>query len=127
MGPEDFDDEPLLALPPSPLCERCSHNLCPCCPLPWCDQLLPEQDLDSCCDGDCVVDAYDFESWQRHVAAVRRENSGFHRTMLQDGPPRPYTRERYQALINDAFLQGALCAIANKLVIERLPPREPKL
>lgn len=90
--------EECLALPPGPLCERCQHQLCPCCSLPWCDSLLESEDPDGfgdlCCDGDCVVDAYDFEAWQRHVAAVRAEHPAFRIAQLQDGPPRPYALER---------------------------------
>jgi hypothetical protein len=58
---DDSGAEPVLGLPPSPLCERCAHQLCPFCPAPSCDSFDGD---DFCCDGDCVVDAYDFAAWQ---------------------------------------------------------------
>lgn len=96
---EDFSTEPvlwrevdrldawaLLALPPSPLCARCGHQLCPCCPVPCCDL------LDCVCfakhDGICEVDLNDYAAWLRQLEGSRpdEEAIGFYAVALQEGP-----------------------------------------
>lgn len=57
---EGFEDDNQWAMPPAPLCEVCSHAPCPCCPLPFCDRLLP-----GCCEVTCTIDLIDFEAWKR--------------------------------------------------------------
>ena len=81
-----------LALPPSPLCDRCGHQLCPSCVGPWCDMAChpevgchpegwsagrrtpheaDESELpcaEKCCGQvGCIVDAPDFDRWQREL------------------------------------------------------------
>lgn len=53
------DDRDVVGLPPAPICAACFHAPCPCCPLPWCDQLLP-----GCCEHTCEIDRADFELWK---------------------------------------------------------------
>ena len=83
---ERLDGYAVHALPPSPLCSRCGHQLCPCCPLPWCD------DLECQCftehDGACVVAEPDWKAWQRQLGASRFDDDvvGHHSVTLQLGP-----------------------------------------
>lgn len=91
-GAEDDGAEAVLGLPPSPLCERCGHNLCPMCPLPWCE--IIEDDF--CCDGECVVDAYDFAAWRADVDALEPLNFDGMVT-VQDGPFLPDAVRRRRA------------------------------
>jgi hypothetical protein len=49
-----FNLKDIVALPPSPRCRRCGHQMCPCCGS-WCDTLIGD-DMDMCCDGECDVD-----------------------------------------------------------------------
>lgn len=92
------------ALPPGPICVDCNHELCPCCPYPWCDRLTHEvEDNDLCCDGDCTVDAADFAMWQRECRKREAEYEarplGSYIT-LAEGPflPAAVRRERGLAL-----------------------------
>lgn len=106
--------DPPIGLPPSPLCQRCEHNLCPCCPTAWCDSLMPidcehckstglspyvdvisgeqlwcsfcDGDTELCCDGSCVVDPLDFEAWQAQLRAVGAFNGPLGPVTLQVGP-----------------------------------------
>lgn len=55
----EIDDEDEYALPPGPLCAKCFHHPCPCCPLPFCDLLQPE-----CCESQCDISIEDFEMWK---------------------------------------------------------------
>jgi hypothetical protein len=65
IGDELTEGEPVLALPPGPLCARCFHCPCPCCPLPFCDLLQP-----GCCENECEVSREDFQQWQADCASV---------------------------------------------------------
>jgi len=62
---DDIDDEAELALPPGPLCAKCFHQPCPCCPLPCCDLLQP-----GCCEDRCAVALEDFDTWKSECARV---------------------------------------------------------
>lgn len=78
---EEEEDRDCVAVPPGPPCERCGHELCPCCPSPWCDTVLPSCEVgedgglynELCCDSECVVEPADFERWQQEVNAIMNE------------------------------------------------------
>lgn len=85
-----LDAVPLHALPPSPLCERCEHQLCQCCPGPWCDRINCTCYEDH--DGECIVLPEDWRAWRRQVDACELDSDrvGDHCTTLQDGPWWPW-------------------------------------
>lgn len=73
--------ESLIALPPSPRCAECGHQMCPDCGT-WCDHLvmLGEHgerievkaideafDVECCCNGQCKVDRLDVVEWQHEI------------------------------------------------------------
>ncbi len=70
------EGESYLALPPSPRCARCGHQLCPFCAGPACDLVLPWLDHELCCAGECDVPRADFEQWQRDIQAVLTLDDG---------------------------------------------------
>lgn len=94
-----LDAFPGHALPPSPLCERCEHPLCPCCPSPWCD------DLECACfgehDGRCKVSEPDWKAGQRQLDATRLDESkvGHHLVTLQLGPWWPFKERQWIELL----------------------------
>ena len=78
---ERLDAVPCHALPPSPLCERCEHALCQCCPRPSCD-------LFDCECEECEVPLEDWRAWRQQAnrAELDDDRVGHHWTTLQDGP-----------------------------------------
>lgn len=124
LGDEDECEQRFVyALPPGPLCERCLHEPCPCCPLPWCDLMIPRTDYDDddeplpyerqpgetyfqvepgdmlCCGGDCVVAADDFIEWHRDVDAVEAEQpEGYSVVVTAEGPFMPARVRRARRL-----------------------------
>lgn len=100
---ELYDDErdEVLALPPGPLCMACAHQLCPCCPRPWCDRLIGEDpdtcwELDTCCDGACKVLWDDWLEWRKECRAVEEAEVGLSMLTVAEGPwlPARVRRER---------------------------------
>lgn len=113
---EECEMRVAYALPPGPLCERCRHEPCPCCPMPWCDLLIPDprdgeepeagdtyyrvEPGDSlCCGGDCVIAWDDFIEWRRDVDAVEAERpAGYRVVETAEGPFMPARVRRARGL-----------------------------
>lgn len=101
----------VYALPPGPMCARCGHELCPCCPLPWCDILVLDdagpdypatvqiEDSGLCCGGSCVVPWDDFDAWREEVNAVEAMQPEGHSVIVTaDGPWLPAAVRRARGL-----------------------------
>jgi len=69
--------EGAIAIPPSPRCDACGHQMCPDCGS-WCDHLVmldangnPTEvtkiddacDVECCCNGQCKVDRFEVSEW----------------------------------------------------------------
>lgn len=86
-----YPEDEARGLPPGPMCEVCGHDLCPCCPLPWCD-IVTDDEL--CCDSECRVAWDDYLEWQLEL----REVGGFEAfegwTQVAEGPWFPAAERR---------------------------------
>jgi hypothetical protein len=94
---EDCMELHVFALPPGPFCNRCGHELCPCCPLPWCDTVLVEQDHALCCESECAVAWDDYLEWRAELRAAEADCPSTHSCVrVSEGPwfPADMRRDR---------------------------------
>ncbi len=78
-----FEDGRRVVIANPPLCRRCGHEACPCCPGDWCDVLVPDEDggNDMCCGGACDIPPDEWLAWEAATTELFAPYGGWEATV----------------------------------------------